>query len=416
MNRQEHAKDKIEELTETKPSLPDGGLEAWLQVVMSGMYSSQQDRGIVNSYGVFQTYYKSTLLKDSSISSISWIGTVQGFGIILISLFISPAYDRGYGRSLIISGSILIIFGLLMTSIANKYYQIFIYQSICIGIGSGCVFIPALGTLAKYFDKRISLAMGIAAAGAGIGGLVFPLLFQNLINRIGFGWTMRVFALISLVVLVIGIIISELYKIPHQRPPPFNFSSLSEYTFMIFNISVFFIFTGIYFPYFYIPVYGKSVGSSDFSAIIPSFIADRKGPLNMFIVSSVGLVVLTYLWIGIRTMVGLIIFSILYGFFAGAAMSLPTAVIAKLSSNLSYLGTQMAVSYGFSGVGFLIGTPIAGAILTHSNNTFFWAQIFSATVMLVGVLGLFLIKLSKYSRKPSFKIPMPLNLRFYHQL
>lgn len=241
---------------------------------------------------------------------------------------------------------------------------------------------------------------------------------------------MRVFALISLVVLVIGIIISELYKIPHQRPPPFNFSSLSEYTFMIFNISVFFIFTGIYFPYFYIPVYGKSVGSSDFSAyfvsiinlasifgrIIPSFIADRKGPLNMFIVSSVGLVVLTYLWIGIRTMVGLIIFSILYGFFAGAAMSLPTAVIAKLSSNLSYLGTQMAVSYGFSGVGFLIGTPIAGAILTHSNNTFFWAQIFSATVMLVGVLGLFLIKLSKYSRKPSFKIPMPLNLRFYHQL
>lgn len=44
MNRQERqhsekknknldAKDKIEELTETKPSLPDGGLEAWLQVV-----------------------------------------------------------------------------------------------------------------------------------------------------------------------------------------------------------------------------------------------------------------------------------------------------------------------------------------------------------------------------------------------
>ncbi|KAG5519260.1 hypothetical protein PMAC_001885, partial [Pneumocystis sp. 'macacae'] len=390
------AKDKIDEPTGTKSSLPDGGLESWLQVLKAHLLITIA-WGIVNSYGVFQTYYKSTLLKDSSASSISWIGTVQGFGIILISLFISPAYDRGYGRLLTIVGSVLIIFGLLMTSTANKYYQVFIYQSVCIGIGSGCVFIPALGVIAKYFDKRISLAMGIAASGAGIGGLVFPLLFQNLINRIGFAWTMRVFALISLVLILISIVIAEMYKIPHQQPPPFNFSSLGEYTFMVFNISVFFIFVGIYFPYFYIPVYGKSIGSSSFSAyfisilnsasifgrIIPSFIADQKGPLNMLIVSSIGLVALTYLWIGIHTMVGLVIFSILYGFFAGAVMSLPTAVIAKLSSNLSYLGTQMAVSYGFSGVGFLIGTPIAGAILTHSNNVFFWAQIFSATVMLL---------------------------------
>ncbi|KAG5513079.1 hypothetical protein PMAC_003424, partial [Pneumocystis sp. 'macacae'] len=348
------AKDKVDEPTEAKSTLPDGGLESWLQVLKAHLLITIA-WGIVNSYGVFQTYYKSTLLKDSSASSISWIGTVQGFGIILISLFISPAYDRGYGRSLTIVGSILIIFGLLMTSTANKYYQVFIYQSVCIGIGSGCVFIPALGVIAKYFDKRISLAMGIAASGAGIGVWAWVQCIGLTRSR-GAGFSSSFPKPDQPNWLCLDN--AKIYKIPHQQSPPFNFSSLGEYTFVVFNISVFFIFIGIYFPYFYIPVYGKSIGSSSFSAyfisilnsasvfgrIIPSFIADQKGPLNMFIVSSVSLVALTYLWIGIRTMVGLVIFSVLYGFFAGAVMSLPTAVIAKLSSNLSYLGTQMAVS------------------------------------------------------------------------
>ncbi|KAG4306559.1 hypothetical protein PORY_000547 [Pneumocystis oryctolagi] len=422
-------KNKLQESEETKQILPDGGLESWLQVLKSHLLIIVS-WGIVNSYGIFQTYYKSELLKEYPISSISCIGTVQGFAIILIGFFISPAYDRGYTQSLIISGSFLIVFGLLMMSVSTKYYQIFIYQSICIGIGSGCIFIPALGVLPKYFDKRISLATGIAASGAGIGGLLFLLLFQNLIYRIGFGWTMRVFALFSFLLLVIGIIITELYKVPHQQPPPFNFSSLNEHAFMIFNVSIFFIFISIYFPYFYIPDYGKSVGLSDFSAyyvsiinlssifgrVIPSFFADRKGPLNMLIVSTSCLVILTYAWIYIRTVAGLIVFSILYGFFAGTSMSLPTSVVIKLSSNLSYIGTQMAVSFGFSGIGFLIGSPIIGVILSHSKNTFFWAQVFSATIMLIGVLGLLLIKFIKRSHHPSFKAPVPLNLRFYHQL
>lgn len=109
------------------------------------------------------------MLRDSSLSSISWIGTVQGFSIILVSLLAGPIYDKGYIRPLILFGSFLVIFGMIMMGISKKYYQFFVYQALCIGIGSGCVFIPSLGIITRYFDKKQSLAAGLITSGASVG-------------------------------------------------------------------------------------------------------------------------------------------------------------------------------------------------------------------------------------------------------
>jgi hypothetical protein len=38
--------------------------------------------GYLNAFGVFQNYYKETLIPDSSNSQISWIGSVQGTSTI----------------------------------------------------------------------------------------------------------------------------------------------------------------------------------------------------------------------------------------------------------------------------------------------------------------------------------------------
>lgn len=170
--------DRTNDKVEVKANVPDGGFESWLQVFSSHLII-MISWGVLNSYGVFQTYYKTTLLKTSSISKLSLIGTMLGFIIILTGFFASPAYDRGHTRFLVISGSILIVLGMFLSSMAKQYYQIFICHSICIGVGSGSIFIPALGILAKYFDKKLSIAVGIAGAGAGVGGLLFPLFFSK---------------------------------------------------------------------------------------------------------------------------------------------------------------------------------------------------------------------------------------------
>lgn len=64
----------------------------------------------MNSFGVFQTYYESSLLASKDASAISWIGTMQGFLLVSLSLIVGPLFDRGYYRHMIVLGSFLTVF------------------------------------------------------------------------------------------------------------------------------------------------------------------------------------------------------------------------------------------------------------------------------------------------------------------
>ena len=51
-------------------SIPDGGLVAWLQVLGSFMIFFNT-WGVVNSFGVYQTYYENNILQSEGASRIS---------------------------------------------------------------------------------------------------------------------------------------------------------------------------------------------------------------------------------------------------------------------------------------------------------------------------------------------------------
>jgi hypothetical protein len=50
------------------------------------------DRGIVNTYGVYQTYYAIDILQENSESTIAWIGSVQIFMLLFIGTLTGPVY------------------------------------------------------------------------------------------------------------------------------------------------------------------------------------------------------------------------------------------------------------------------------------------------------------------------------------
>ncbi|KAL5335189.1 hypothetical protein BJX70DRAFT_375748 [Aspergillus crustosus] len=52
------------------PPPPDGGLTAWLQVA-GAFFLFFNSWGIINTFGVYQTYYEDTLLPGHSASTIS---------------------------------------------------------------------------------------------------------------------------------------------------------------------------------------------------------------------------------------------------------------------------------------------------------------------------------------------------------
>lgn len=64
-------------------SIPNGGLKAWLQV-LGAFFLFFNSWGIINTFGVYQTYYESGILSSSTPSDISWIGSVQAFLLMFV--------------------------------------------------------------------------------------------------------------------------------------------------------------------------------------------------------------------------------------------------------------------------------------------------------------------------------------------
>ena len=133
------------------------------------MYGILAHRGIVNTFGVFQTYYESNLLSSQTASNISWIGAIQAFLLLLIGVATGPIYDAGYFRTLIFLGSFLTVFGMMMVSICKTYWEVVLAQALCVGLGSGCLFIPSVAIVSTYFTTKKSFATGIAASGSSLG-------------------------------------------------------------------------------------------------------------------------------------------------------------------------------------------------------------------------------------------------------
>lgn len=174
---------------------PDGGRTAWLQVVGAfGVFFNSW--GLLNTFGIFQTYYESGELFQTTSSNISWIGAVQAFLVLLGGLVSGPLYDRGYLRALISAGAFAAVFGHMMLSLIDEYWQAVLAQGICIGLGAGLMFTPAVSVLQTHFKAKLGLALGISAAGSSLGGIMYPVIFYRLIDRIAYPWTVRTIGLL----------------------------------------------------------------------------------------------------------------------------------------------------------------------------------------------------------------------------
>lgn len=150
---------------------PNGGLQAWLHV-LSGCMLFFNTWGILNAFGVYQNYYETGALFNESSSNISWIGAIQAYLVLLVGFFSGPIFDRGYLRSLMLVGSFGVVFGHMMLSLCKTYWQVLLAQGFCVGLGAGCLYVPCVAVLPSYFSTKLGLAVGLAAAGSSLGGVI----------------------------------------------------------------------------------------------------------------------------------------------------------------------------------------------------------------------------------------------------
>ncbi|KAL4802445.1 major facilitator superfamily domain-containing protein [Aspergillus unguis] len=392
----------------------EGGLQGWLQV-FGTLFILFNIWGLAFAFGSFQSFYVLTFLPNSNASAISWIGTMQSWLLIIGGLVSGPLFDLGYYRVMIIAGAFLSVFGIMMLSLATKYYQIMLSQGICAGLGFGLLYIPSLTLVSRSFTRKRAVALGVATAGAPLGGVIYTLMFEQLLPKVGFPWTVRIIAFVMLGlfaaagVMLLGNSGDTGQVSTARRRRLFDIRALKDLPFWSFTVANFLLYLGYMVPFFYIPIYAEtklhttrsmglyiliiSQASSIIGRILITTVAHYFGAMIPWILCGVASGVLCLAWISATSLARFILFAAFYGAFSGALIPLPPSVFPHICPDPSALGAWLGMAQSMTSFATLLGAPIGGALADlgpgGSNNlNFFNVELFCGVLMIAGALEL----------------------------
>ncbi|KAL8653329.1 MAG: hypothetical protein Q9226_003892 [Calogaya cf. arnoldii] len=314
----------------------DGGPRAWLLVVGS-FFVVFNTWGAINSFGAYQEHYASTLLSTSSASSISWIGTIQGFLQEAMGLFIGPVFDSGYFHSLIYAGSSLVVLGTMALSMCTTYWQVVLAQGLCIGLGTGM-------TRDRYWDRFF--------------GFESCLIDTEAFREPAF-----------MVYILAFLILSSGYFVPLFYTPSYSSKHLRTSADMAFYLLA------------------LANAGSFFGRLLPGLLPQWLATVGAFPITTAATGLVVLLWLQVKNIGGFIAFCVIYGLLSGVLITLATIMVPLLAppgTMEKTIGTRLGMSYFGVGIGVLIGSPIAGALADTSKGDFVGAQIWSGVTLLGG--------------------------------
>ncbi|WWD10171.1 hypothetical protein V865_008305 [Kwoniella europaea PYCC6329] len=401
-------------------AFPDGGLRAWLCVAggIAGMFCGY---GLAPSAGAFQTWYKNNYLSEYTQSQVAWIGGIQAFVTFGLSIVTGSIFDLYGHKHLMISGTFLLTLGYCLLSLSNKYYQIFLCHTTLIAIGMNFMLIASLGVVGHWFSKRRGLAFGTISTGASIGAIVWPLIWANAPQKIGFGWTMRLIAFICLINGIIAFLLLRTRLPPKPPGPFFRFEAFKSLPYCLLGLSAFTWAFGFFFWNVFIGTYGNLRGWNEigpyfliFTMIgstlfrIPSgFIADRIGCYNITIISNIIMTLLLWLLLVSKTIASTIIISVLFGMSSATFVSLQAPCVGRLCKDMRFAGTYVGMNMFITSLAQIVGPPSSGALLGTGSkqdqlDRFPHATILAGTMLTLSTIALIGARLCQDKRLLAF--------------
>ncbi|KAK0635385.1 major facilitator superfamily domain-containing protein [Bombardia bombarda] len=382
---------------------PDGGLTAWSQV-LAGCLINMLSWGYPSAFGVYQLHYRDTLHLPEA--QVSWIGSIQVFMTFSACIFSGRLADAGFIKSTIACGACLTVFGTMMTSIAGAtYWQIFLAQGVCTGLGLGVMFMPPLAVINSYFRAKRSTALAVAATGTGIGSVVFPATVQYLIPRVGFAWAVRCSGLVTACVAAVAIALLRPRLRPRVLGMLVDWEALREGPYVLYMMGSFLFLWALYFGFFYINAFARNIihfsttdsvqlllllnGMSVPSRPLVGFLADRyMGPINMFCLTTPLLAGMIFAWTGVASRAGMYAFAVFFGLSNGAAQGVMVGSLASLTADPRKMGTRFGMVCTVSAFATLAGPPTAGAIIDRDGGRYLWAQVWAGAVVVLAAVTL----------------------------
>ncbi|KIK69482.1 hypothetical protein GYMLUDRAFT_237272 [Collybiopsis luxurians FD-317 M1] len=390
---------------------PEGGLQAWA-TVLGALLVQLCGFGYITSFGIYQGIYYEPDLVDNFLQLDrehqcfhNGYGRLAGRETVRQRLFLPPYNWRchsGITLSLhvVVGGAKSVLSG-MHTNLASAppsvllphVPQVFLCQGLGVGIATGMMYVPSVAIISHHFQRRRALAMTLVACGSSLGSIIHPIMLNNLLTRIGFANATRANAGLVSGLLLCGCLLMRTRLPPNAAPIGLREAFVKfakEKAYACATIGLFIFSIGYFYPLFYIQleasVHGMSPtfvfyilvilnGTAFLGRLTSSLFVQRLGVANLLTFGMGACSVIIFGMIGLgegtggRETASFVIIAALYGFFAGAYISLTSPLLAGFADNQAEIGARIGIGFAFAGIGSLIGGPIDGALAT---NRFIW--------------------------------------------
>jgi MFS family permease len=393
---------------------PEGGLKAYL-VVFGSFMGLISGFGLLNTYGVIQTYVTEHQLKDIPESTVSWVFSIFLFMTFLTSIVSGTCFDRNGVRAPLIFGGLCTFGGMMGLANCEKVWQFVLSFSLLVGVGNGFTGPPCIGVVAHYFNRRRGLMCSLASAGGSIGGIIFPIMMRKLYAEVGYTWAVRVFAFVLGACYIVAIALMK-ERLPHKitkgnrwqkilsYTTAFDLKGLKSLDFLFLCLGCSFAECGVLIVATYHASFARAHGFSLSTAYmlistahlgglparwISGYMSDRVGRFNIIIITTIcaGIVALCTLVPFGSKLASLYVFSALWGFMTGSVFPLLPVCCAQISKTEDF-GRRYGTMYFIAAFGTLVCIPIAGAIIGDGSFTGYRGMVIQASVTIMAS-GLF---------------------------
>ncbi|KAK4674757.1 hypothetical protein QC763_123430 [Podospora pseudopauciseta] len=396
---------------------PDGGY-GWVCTFCSFMIHANT-WGVGSPWGIFLDRY----ISQGTFARVgrSEYAIIGGLAMAM-ALIVAPLANRckiALGtRGTIVLGSVIASIGVHTSSTASKVWHLVLSYGVCYGLGMGIVYIPTLSVVGPWFSIRRSLAIGIATAGSGFGGLGYSLLAGKLIATYGIPWTWRIMSYIMFFCnFFCGLLVREspVTKSPVNNPVAANSSSFSFHIFtrpqvILILIWGFMVELGYVSLFFSLPSHATSLGldlnqGSIVQAVLSlgigigrpcvGWVSDRQGRINTALLMTLfcGLISLT-LWIYARSYPPLLVFAFLAGISSGTFWSTANPIVTEVVGLRQSSATYSAVCLVMA-LPATFGETIALQFVDESRTDdakFLPSQMYVGCTYFVGAVALLMLR------------------------
>ena len=350
---------------------------AWL-VVAAAFAAMATTFGTAYSFGAFLVPIGEDL--GSGRGATAGVFSVTTFAIFTLGAVSGAAVDRFGPRRVLLVGAASLAAGLVVTARADALWQAYLGHGLGVGLAVACAYVPLVAVVGGWFDRRRTLATGIAVSGIGIGTLGAAPVAAALIGSVGWRGAYLVLAAVGVAVLLAAAVV--------VRPPPGGagaaaplWSRLRDREYLRLYLASVLLSVALFVPFVHLPSFAVSRGAGEVAAaalvgiigaasvagrLALGAVADSLGVLRTYQACFVVMCLAFLLWLGGPEYPRLVAFALLLGVGYGGFVALGPAVVAALFGTAG-LGGMLGVFYTANALGSALGPP-AGGVLVEATG------------------------------------------------